>query len=74
MTRLAKHALARATAQGFRAMQFNFVVATNVAAVRAWRSLGFVIVGTLPGVFCDDRGRFADAHVMWRSLDRAETG
>jgi ribosomal protein S18 acetylase RimI-like enzyme len=32
-------------------MQFNFVVATNDRAVRLWESLGFAIVGRLPGAF-----------------------
>ena len=36
---------------GFRAIQFNAVVSTNTAAVRLWRSLGFEIVGTVPGAF-----------------------
>ena len=35
--------------QGFRGIQFNAVVETNVAAVRLWESLGFEIVGTVPG-------------------------
>ena len=33
------------------AIQFNAVVSTNTAAVRLWESLGFEIVGTVPGAF-----------------------
>ena len=36
---------------GFAAMQFNFVVSTNVRAVGLWQSLGFDVVGRLPGAF-----------------------
>ena len=35
--------------QGYRGIQFNAVVETNTAAVRLWQSLGFEIVGTVPG-------------------------
>ena len=40
-----------ATTAGFRSMQFNAVVETNVSAVALWRSLGFVVVGTVPEAF-----------------------
>ena len=36
---------------GYLAMQFDFVVSTNPAAVALWRKLGFQIVGTLPKVY-----------------------
>lgn len=45
---LAEHVLARATAEGFRAVQFNAVVETNTGAVALWRSLGFTVIGTVP--------------------------
>src|SRR6516164_1937042 len=41
------HSLERASERGFRAMQFNFVVSTNVRAVRLWESMGFATVGRL---------------------------
>ena len=53
---------------GFRAMQFNFVVSTNEAAVRLWQQLGFQIVGTLPGAFRHSQLGFVDAYVMFRTL------
>nr|WP_258545072.1 hypothetical protein [Micromonospora provocatoris] len=34
-----------ARADGYRAMQFNAVVATNTRAVELWRSLGFEVIG-----------------------------
>jgi len=71
---MGEHCLAEAARLGFRAMQFNFVVSTNVAAVRLWQELGFAIVGTLPGAFRHPDQGFVDAFVMFRTLgenDRA---
>jgi ribosomal protein S18 acetylase RimI-like enzyme len=65
---LGEHCLAEARRLGFRALQFNFVVATNEAAIRLWQQLGFRIVGTLPGVFRHRDAGYVDAHVMFRSL------
>src|SRR5436190_15809370 len=49
--RMGEHCLEEARRLGFRAMQFNFVISTNEAALRLWQELGFRIVGTLPGAF-----------------------
>jgi ribosomal protein S18 acetylase RimI-like enzyme len=62
------HSLERARERGFRAMQFNFVIATNEAAVHLWQSCGFEIVGRLPGAFEHPRAGFVDAFVMYRTL------
>lgn len=62
------HSLARARERGFRAMQFNFVIASNERAVRLWQSLGFAIVGRLPGAFQHPRLGYVDALVMVREL------
>ncbi|MFN7116797.1 MAG: GNAT family N-acetyltransferase [Saprospiraceae bacterium] len=45
---LGEHSLLAAKAAGYRAMQYNFVVSTNVGAVKLWQSLGFAIIGTIP--------------------------
>lgn len=63
------HSLDRARVRGFRAMQFNFVVATNTGAVRLWERCGFRIVGRLPGAFEHPALGFVDALVMFRDLD-----
>lgn len=65
---MCRHSLARARQRGFRAMQFNCVVATNARAIRAWQSLGFAVVGRLPGAFRHPSRGFVDALVMWRDL------
>jgi ribosomal protein S18 acetylase RimI-like enzyme len=65
---MCEHSQREAVAQGFRAMQFNFVVSTNEGAVRLWQRLGFAIVGTLPGAFAHPRLGYVDAYVMFKAL------
>lgn len=62
------HSLDAARARGFRAMQFNFVIATNEAAVHLWQACGFKIVGRLPGAFLHPSRGYVDALVMYRML------
>jgi ribosomal protein S18 acetylase RimI-like enzyme len=62
------HSLDHARAQGFLAMQFNFVVSSNTRAVALWQSLGFEVVGTLPQVFRHPALGLVDALVMYRKL------
>jgi L-amino acid N-acyltransferase YncA len=65
---LGEHMLSWAKEQGYLGVQFNAVVETNDAAVRLWQSLGFEIVGTVPGAFRHpDRG-FVGLHVMFRPV------
>jgi len=66
--RMGEHCLAEARRLEFRAMQFNFMVSTNEAAVRLWQQLGFQIVGTLPEAFRHSQLGFVDAYVMFRML------
>ena len=65
---LCRHSLATARAQGYRAMQYNLVIATNERAVRLWQHTGFTIVGTLPGAFRHPSAGFVDAYVMYQQL------
>jgi L-amino acid N-acyltransferase YncA len=65
---MGEHCLDEARRLGYRAMQFNFVVSTNEAAVTLWQRLGFTIVGTLPGAFRHRTRGFVDAYVMFRTL------
>jgi len=62
------HSLEHARSRGFSAMQFNFVVSTNERAIALWQSVGFRIVGRLPGAFRHPTAGFVDALVMYRSL------
>ena len=65
---MCSHSLEYARAQGFRAMQFNFVVSTNERAIALWRSFAFEIVGRLPQAFLHPKQGYVDAFVMSRSL------
>lgn len=66
---MGQHCLQTAKAAGFRAMQFNFVVSSNEAAVALWKKLGFSIVGTLPMAYLHSELGYVDAYVMHRFLD-----
>jgi ribosomal protein S18 acetylase RimI-like enzyme len=67
---MGEHSQKLAVEMGFRAMQFNFVVATNTGAVRLWQKMGFEIVGKLPGVFQHPKLGFVDAFVMFKNLSQ----
>jgi ribosomal protein S18 acetylase RimI-like enzyme len=63
-----EHSLDHARQRGFRAMQFNFVISSNVRAVKLWTSVGFDVVGRLPGAFLHPSEGYVDALVMYRNL------
>jgi ribosomal protein S18 acetylase RimI-like enzyme len=65
---MAQDSFERARAQGFRAMQFNLVIATNEVALRLWQKLGLHVVGRLPEAFRHKRLGYVDALVMYRML------
>jgi GNAT superfamily N-acetyltransferase len=54
---------------GYAGIQFNAVVETNAAAVHLWESLGFRIVGTVPGAFRSATYGRVGLHVMYLPLD-----
>lgn len=58
----------QAIALGYRAMQFNFVLASNRGAVHLWQKLGFDIVGTIPKAFEHPTQGLVPAHVMYKWL------
>lgn len=66
--RMCAHSLDAARAQGFTAMQFNFVVSTNARAVALWERMGFAVAGRLPGAFLHPSVGLVDALVMYRAL------
>jgi L-amino acid N-acyltransferase YncA len=65
---LASFVIDRARADGFRAMQFNAVVESNVRAVGLWQSLGFRILTTVPEAFAHPADGLVGLHVMHRPL------
>jgi GNAT superfamily N-acetyltransferase len=64
---LAQRVLRRARSLGYRAMQFNAVVADN-PAVALWLSLGFTEVGRVPDGFRRTDGTVVDLLVLHRHL------
>ncbi|MEU9984929.1 GNAT family N-acetyltransferase [Streptomyces sp. NPDC050856] len=65
---LVEHSLDWARDAGFRAMQFNAVVETNVHAVRLYEDLGFRVVGTVPEAFQHPARGYVGLHIMHRPL------
>lgn len=65
---LVEYSLDWARTAGFRAIQFNAVVETNVYAVRLYESLGFKSVGTVPEAFDHPSEGYVGLHVMHRPL------
>jgi ribosomal protein S18 acetylase RimI-like enzyme len=66
--RMCEHSIVSAREQGFLGMQFNFVVSTNVHAIRLWSRCGFETVGRLPNAFRHPADGFVDALVMFRAI------
>jgi ribosomal protein S18 acetylase RimI-like enzyme len=65
---LCEYTVEWARAAGFRAMQFNAVVETNVPAVKLYRSLGFEVLGTVPEGFRHPTKGCVGLHIMHRTL------
>ena len=57
--------------QGYAGIQFNAVVETNVAAVHLWQSVGFEMLGTVPGAFRSASHGRVGLHLMYLDLDRS---
>lgn len=66
--RFAEFVLSQARDAGFRAMQFNAVVATNTGAIGLWETLGFEVVGTVPDAFRHPDHGLTPVHIMYREL------
>jgi L-amino acid N-acyltransferase YncA len=67
-TAMCEHSLEYARSQGFLAMQFNFVVSSNQAAIHLWQKFGFATVGRLPKAFLHPSLGYVDALVLHRTL------
>lgn len=65
---LCTYSLEAAREAGFRAMQFNAVVESNTRAVKAWQSLGFEVLATVPEAFNHPKDGLVGLHVMYRKL------
>lgn len=52
---------------GFRGLQFNAVVASNVRAIRLYESMGFDRVGVIPGGFLNGEGVYEDMIIFYHA-------
>ena len=65
---MCQHSQQQALELGYKAMQFNFVAASNTGALKLWHKLGFATVGCLPNAFLHPQLGYIDAMVMYRWL------
>lgn len=65
---LCEHVISQARADGYRAIVFNAVAATNTHAIRLYESLGFEIIATIPDGFRHPAEGFVGLHVMHLAL------
>ena len=65
-----EHSLEIAPELGFRAMQYNFVLANNARALDIWKRHGFVEIGRIPDAFNHPKDGFVDAHILYKLLEK----
>jgi len=65
---MAEFSIEEARKLGYQAMQFNFVVKSNEAAVKLWLNLGFAIIGEIPEAFNHTENGLTNAYIMYRKL------
>ncbi|MFY9781955.1 MAG: GNAT family N-acetyltransferase [Acidimicrobiales bacterium] len=65
---LGQYVIDRARAEGYRAIQFNAVVSSNIAAVHLWQQLGFQIIATVPEAFDHADDGLVGLHIMYLRL------
>jgi len=65
---MGEFSLAEAKRLGYKAMQFNIVIASNYRAVRLWEKLGFKIIGEIPEAFHHQQLGLTNAYIMYRKL------
>ena len=66
--KLVEDSLKQAKHQGFRILQFNAVVESNVYARHLYEKLGFVQLGTIPGGFRMKDGTYANICPYYHTL------
>ncbi|MGI6118050.1 MAG: GNAT family N-acetyltransferase [Bilifractor sp.] len=66
--KLVRDSLCQAKAEGYRILQFNAVVVSNVHAYNLYIREGFTDLGVIPGGFHNKNGEYEDIHVMYAVL------
>ncbi|MDG1995369.1 MAG: GNAT family N-acetyltransferase [Emcibacteraceae bacterium] len=67
-TEMCEHSQEIAVQMGYKAMQFNFVISSNVGAIHLWKKLGFTTVGQIPKAFKHPKQGYIDALIMYKWL------
>jgi len=67
--KLVRDCLEQAAKRGFRIMQFNAVVKTNIHARHLYERLGFLPLGIIPGGFRMKDGHYEDICPYYKELD-----
>jgi len=65
---MGEFSLVEARQLGYKAMQFNIVVASNQRALHLWKELGFKIIGEIPEAFNHKQYGLTNAFIMYRKL------
>jgi ribosomal protein S18 acetylase RimI-like enzyme len=65
---MGEFSLVEAKRLGYKAMQFNFVIASNERAIRLWEKLGFKIIGEIPEAFNHKKHGLTNAFIMYRKI------
>lgn len=65
---LVRDSLIQAKKQGYRILQFNAVVISNVHAYHLYRKLGFEDAGVIPGGYRNGAGEYEDIRIMYHRL------
>lgn len=65
---MVEFAINKARELGFKAIQLNLVVSTNIASVKNCERYGFRIIGTVPKAFHYKQEKYVDAYIMYKEL------
>lgn len=66
--KLVKDCLKTAHEKGFRILQFNAVVASNIHALHLYERLGFTKLGKVPGGFLLPKGNYEDIFLFYHEV------
>lgn len=66
--KLVEDCLKQGKEQGFKVLQFNAVVASNIGAIKLYEKLGFVRLGTVPMGYENGDGVFEDIILFYHTL------
>ncbi len=67
-TKIIEASFERAKELGFKAMQYNMVLSSNVKALALYTKLGFSRVGTIAEAIINDDGSYQDGYILHRRL------